>query len=96
MSDELKKLEAIHEMTSTEGWKELMEEAESRLKVISSIEGVHSEPSLFYAKGQLTELTYLLNLRTFVGDQIDRIASGEDNDYDYQGQGASPNNHNHP
>lgn len=80
MSDELKKLEALHDMTATEGWKYLMEEVESSLEVVNTIERVHSIETLFYAKGQLTELTYLLNLRTIVGDQIDELASPEGNE----------------
>lgn len=83
MSDELKKLEALHDMTATEGWRHLMEEVEQRLEVVNSVEGVHSTETLFYAKGQFTELTYLLNLRTIVGDQIDQLASLEDNELDY-------------
>lgn len=80
MSDELKKLEALHDMTSTEGWKYLIEEVEQRVEVLNSISGIHNLESLYHSKGQLIELTGLLNLRDIVSDQIDDLASAGDNE----------------
>lgn len=80
MSDELKKLEALHDMTATKGWKYLLEEVEQRIEVLDSIGGVHNIETLYHSKGQLIELTGLLNLRQVVSDQIDDFASNEDNE----------------
>lgn len=80
MSDELKKLEALHDMTATEGWKYLLEEVEQRIEILDSIGGVHNIETLYHSKGQLIELTGLLNLRQVVSDQIDDFASNGDNE----------------
>lgn len=84
MSDELKKLEALHDMTATEGWKYLLEEVEQRISVLDSVGGVHNIETLYHSKGQLVELIGLRNLRDVVSDQIDDLASPEDNE-DFMG-----------
>lgn len=79
MSDELKRLEAIHAMTGTDGWKYLLEEVNQRAETLDSINGVHNLETLYHSKGQLIELTHLINLRDIVSDQIDDYAFNEDN-----------------
>ena len=51
------------EMTSTEAWKDLMEDVEGMLAVSNTLDGV-TEDNLQFRKGEISIMRWLLNLRT--------------------------------
>ncbi len=51
-------------LTSTQGWKDLIEDAEEMLKVYSNINNSKTIEDLHFAKGQVDILNWLLTLRT--------------------------------
>ena len=53
-------------MFATAGWKQLMEELEANLVEINKVENVSTSDDLFYRKGQVANLNYLLSLETQV------------------------------
>ena len=50
------------EMTSTEAWKDLMEDIEGMLAVSNTLDGV-TEDNLQFRKGEISIMRWLLNLR---------------------------------
>lgn len=50
------------EMTSTEAWKDLMEDVEGMLAVSNTLDGV-TEDNLQFRKGEISIMRWLLNLR---------------------------------
>ena len=50
------------EMTSTEAWKDLMEDVEGMLTVSNTLDGV-TEDNLQFRKGEISIMRWLLNLR---------------------------------
>ena len=57
-------LDNYNELFCTNGWKQLMEELEANLVEINRVENVSSEEDLFFRKGQIYNLNYLLSLET--------------------------------
>ncbi len=63
MTPELQKYyENRLEMTSTEAWKDLMEDVEGMLAVSNTLDGV-TEENLQFRKGEISIMRWLLNLR---------------------------------
>jgi hypothetical protein len=50
------------EMTSTEAWKDLMEDVEGMLAVSNTLDGV-TEENLQFRKGEISLMRWLINLR---------------------------------
>jgi hypothetical protein len=50
------------EMTSTQAWKDLMEDVEGMLAVSNTLDGV-TEDNLQFRKGEISLMRWLLNLR---------------------------------
>ena len=57
-------LDNYNELFNMVGWKQLMEELEANLVEINRVENVSSEEDLFFRKGQIYNLNYLLSLET--------------------------------
>ena len=56
--------DAYQEMFSTYGWKQLMDELEDNLVEINKIDHVSSSDDLWFRKGQISNINYLLSLET--------------------------------
>ena len=64
MSQELQKYyEARFEMMSKEGWKDLMEDVDKIIVSLNNISTIDSEKDLQFKKGELSILTWLVNLK---------------------------------
>lgn len=64
-------------MTATQGWKDLMEDAEEMLKVYSNIANCKDNDALHYAKGQVDILNWLLNLRKVSEEAYNQIQNDQ-------------------
>ena len=65
MTDEEYK-EAMEDMFSTQGWKVLVEDLIANHHNINSVEAAKDENDLFFRKGQLNILSFLLNLESTI------------------------------
>jgi hypothetical protein len=64
MNPELQKYyEARFEMMSKEGWKDLMEDVDKIIVSLNNISTIDSEKDLQFKKGELSILTWLVNLK---------------------------------
>lgn len=64
MNPELQKYyEARFEMMSKEGWKDLMEDVDKIIVSLNNISVVSDEKDLQFKKGELSILTWLVNLK---------------------------------
>ena len=64
MNPELQKYyEARFEMMSKEGWKDLMEDVDKIIVSLNNISAIDSEKDLQFKKGELSILTWLVNLK---------------------------------
>jgi hypothetical protein len=64
MNQELQKYyEARFEMMSKEGWKDLMEDVDKIIVSLNNISTIDSEKDLQFKKGELSILTWLVNLK---------------------------------
>ena len=64
MNQELQKYyEARFEMMSKEGWKDLMEDVDKIIVSLNNISVVSDEKDLQFKKGELSILTWLVNLK---------------------------------
>lgn len=74
--------DALLEMMSTTGWKNLTAEFEQTKATLNDVVSTNSAEELWTRKGQLNILNNLLNLRTsidFAMDQLEADNSDEDN-----------------
>lgn len=64
MNQELQRYyEARFSTLATEGWKDLMEDTEALLVSVSSLKDVKDLEDLYFKKGQIDILNWLLNLK---------------------------------
>ena len=64
MDQELQRYyESRFDCLATEGWKDLMEDAQSLLDSVSSLKDVKDLEDLYFKKGQIDILNWLLNLK---------------------------------
>ena len=64
MNQELQKYyEARFEMMSTKGWKDLVEDVDKIIVSLNNISTIDSEKDLQFKKGELSILTWLVNLK---------------------------------
>jgi len=64
MNQELQKYyENRFEMMSKEGWKDLMEDVDKIIVSLNNISTIDSEKDLQFKKGELSILTWLVNLK---------------------------------
>ncbi len=79
MTPELQKYyENRLEMTSTDAWKDLMEDVTQMLEVSNTLDGV-TEDNLQFRKGEISLMRWLLNLRQ-ISDQAYQQLKDEDNE----------------
>ena len=55
--------EARFDCLATEGWKDLMEDAQALLDSVSSIQDIKGVEDLYFKKGQIDILKWLLSLK---------------------------------
>lgn len=55
--------ESRFEMMSTKGWKDLMEDVDKIIVSLNNISTIDSEKDLQFKKGELSILTWLVNLK---------------------------------
>lgn len=66
----------MDEMFASDGWKQLMEELADNASNINSVEATKDENDLFFRKGQLNSLSFILNLESTL-DHNRKEASNE-------------------
>jgi hypothetical protein len=62
--------EAFKDMFSTEGWKILQDEMKSNALQINSVEAAKDNDDMFFRKGQLNIIAFILNLETTVEHMV--------------------------
>lgn len=79
-----KKLQAYYEarfsMMATEGWKDLIEDAQVFFDGINKVAAVQNENDLFMKKGQLDVLQWLLSLKDSSSQTYESLLSGDISD----------------
>jgi len=63
----------------TEGWKELMKELSANALQINSVEATRDNEDMFFRKGQLNILSFMLNLESTI-DHLQKEDSGDSNE----------------
>tara|TARA_R110000868_G_scaffold207972_8_gene457135 strand:- start:9497 stop:9730 length:234 start_codon:yes stop_codon:yes gene_type:complete len=66
----------MDEMFASDGWKQLIEELADNASNINSVEATKDENDLFFRKGQLNSLAFILNLESTI-DHNRKEASNE-------------------
>ena len=74
-SDE-KYYEDLQDMFMTAGWKELMKELSANALNINSVEATKNNEDLFFRKGQLDILSFILELKSTI-DRLQKEGSNE-------------------
>jgi len=67
---------AMDDMFSSDGWKLLIGELEENARNINSVEAAKDVNDLFFRKGQLNSLSFILNLESTI-DHSKKEASNE-------------------
>lgn len=62
--------EAFKDMFSTEGWKIFKDEMKSNALQINSVEAAKDNDDMFFRKGQLNIIAFILNLETTVDHMV--------------------------
>lgn len=65
-------------MTSTQGWKDLIEDVQKIRDSVNQIGGIESEQQLWFKKGELRMIDWLLNLKKTSEEVYDSLQN-EDN-----------------
>jgi hypothetical protein len=82
MTDE--KLQAYYEerfsMMATQGWKDLIEDAQGFFDGINKVATIQNENELFMKKGQLDVLQWLLSLKDSSSQTYESLLSGDISD----------------
>ena len=68
-------------MTSTEAWKDLMEDVEGMLAVSNTLDGV-TEENLQFRKGEISLMRWLLSLRDISEVAYNQLKQENENGYD--------------
>ena len=78
------KLQAYYEarfsMMATEGWKDLIEDAQGFFDGINKVATIQNENDLFMKKGQLDVLQWLLSLKDSSAQTYEQLMSGDSAD----------------
>ena len=79
-----KKLQHYYEnrfsMMSTEGWQDLMEDAQTMFNSLNHVLSIQNETDLMVKKGQLDLLQWLLNLKPASEQAYEQLMSGDSAD----------------
>jgi len=62
---------------STQGWQDLVDDATEMFKAVNNLAAVDSEQMLFFKKGQLDILQWLLSLRDSSAAAYEQLSSGD-------------------
>ena len=65
---------------STQGWQDLIDDATEMFKAVNNIAPVDNEATLFFRKGQLDILQWLLSLRESSAAAFEQLSSGDVSD----------------
>lgn len=78
------KLQAYYEarfsMMATEGWKDLIEDAQNFFDGLNKVAAIQNENDLFMKKGQLDVLQWLLSLKDSSAQTYESLLSGDISD----------------
>jgi hypothetical protein len=78
MDEKLKKYyEARWEMMATEGWQDLMEDAQTMFNSLNQVLPIQNETDLQLKRGQLDILNWLLNLKPASEASFEQLMSGD-------------------
>jgi len=66
----------LQDMFMTEGWKELMKELSANALQINSVEATKDNDDMFFRKGQLNIISFLVNLESTI-DHLQKEGSDE-------------------
>lgn len=76
-----KKLQQYYEnrfsMMATEGWKELIEDAQTMFNSLNHVLSIQNEADLMLKKGQLDLLQWLINLKPASEQAYEQLMSGD-------------------
>jgi hypothetical protein len=79
-----KKLQNYYEnrfsMMSTDGWQDLMEDAQSMFNSLNHVLSIQNETDLMVKKGQLDLLQWLINLKPASEQTYEQLMSGDSAD----------------
>jgi hypothetical protein len=79
-----KKLQKYYEarwaMMSTDGWQDLMEDAQTMFNSLNHVLSIQNETDLMVKKGQLDLLQWLLNLKPASEQAYEQLMSGDSAD----------------
>jgi len=62
---------------ATQGWQDLVDDATEMFKAVNNLAPVVNEQDLYYRKGQLDILQWLLSLRDSSADAYEQLSSGD-------------------
>lgn len=62
---------------STQGWQDLVDDATEMFKAVNNLAAVDSETALYFRKGQLDILQWLLSLRDSSAAAYEQLSSGD-------------------
>ena len=63
-------------MMETEGWRDLIQDLENLENSVSNIDSMNSEQDLWFAKGQLYMINFLLSLYTTTNLALEELQDG--------------------
>ena len=63
-------------MMETEGWRDLVQDLENLENSVSNIDSMNSEQDLWFAKGQLYMINFLLSLHTATNLALEELQDG--------------------
>lgn len=66
----------LQDMFMTDGWKELMKELSANALQINSVEATKDNDDMFFRKGQLNIISFLVNLESTI-DHLQKEGSNE-------------------
>ena len=72
--------DARWEMMSTDGWQDLMEDAQQMFNSLNHVLSIQNETDLMVKKGQLDLLQWLLNLKPASEQAYEQLMSGDSAD----------------
>ena len=79
-----KKLQSYYEsrfsMMATDGWKDLMEDAENMFKALNNVLPIQNETELQLKRGQLDILNWILTLKESSTQSFEQLMSGDSSD----------------
>lgn len=72
--------DARFSMMATQGWTDLVDDATEMFKAVNNLAPVVNEADLYYRKGQLDILQWVLSLRDSSAAAYDQLLSGDNSD----------------